>query len=510
MKKYSILIIVSLLFLAGCTSPNNDNKTSSSKNKLSTEVTYATTEKVVGLSPIMTNDVVSTNVINQVYECLYAINSETGVVEPLLAEGHENTDDNTWVIHLKKNITFHDGTPFNAEAVKYTFAKIKDPNTGSPRASLLAPITAIEVLDEYSVVLKTEKPYGPMLAILAHANAAIVSPTADKEQDLMTKPVGTGPFQFDKKINGDDIVLKNYADYWGEPAKLTKITFKVVPEINTALSMMETGEVQLMNNVPSDSLTRVGKIDSLEVMSIKSTQSYYVVFNENKEPMNELAFRQAIAYAIDYDSYIAKLNGQGYRSQGVIGPTIFGYKDTIETKGIKYNLKKAQEIVKANNYDSEKLTLTVANTPVYLKIAETIQAQLMEAGFKVEIETLEWGTFLDVTRAGNFTITISSWSNVTADGSEFFYPRLHSNNVGQSNQGQYKNELLDEIINESRETLDSDVRLAKLNQANEYVAENLPLVPLYHSYTNIVHDKKVKGIKLGSSGLWSLGSAYIE
>ncbi|HEX6922202.1 MAG TPA: ABC transporter substrate-binding protein, partial [Bacillales bacterium] len=158
-------------------------------------LTIATTSKVVGLSPIKTNDSVSSAVIGQIYETLFTRDPETMEIKPLLAKSYETPDNKTWIIHLKKDIKFQDGTPFNAKAVKYTFDKFMDPETAAPRASLLEPVKSVKVKDEYTVVIKTKFPYGPMLAALSHTNASIVSPSADKKQDLMQKPVGTGPFK---------------------------------------------------------------------------------------------------------------------------------------------------------------------------------------------------------------------------------------------------------------------------------------------------------------------------
>nr|WP_279663474.1 ABC transporter substrate-binding protein [Ectobacillus ponti] len=504
------MFVSASLVLTGC----GGSKTASTggsgapaKNKAQ-EITYAMTSKVVGMSPTLTNDSVSSNVINQVYETLFQRDAKTMELKPLLAESYENPDENTWVIKLKKNVKFQDGTPFNAEAVKYTFDKLKDPKTAAPRASLLKPVSSIEVKDEYTVVLKTAKPYGAMIAALAHTNASIISPTADKKQDLMTNPVGTGPFKFVKKENGDDIVLEKNKDYWRDAAKLDKVTFKVVPDANTAVSMLQTGQVQFIDGLSSDTLPRIEKVKTIETMKKKGTPVYYVVFNTTKEPMSNLKFREAVSYAIDTESYIKKLNGLGYASKGFMGPELFGYDKSIEEKGIKYDAAKAKELVKEGNFGGKEIKLLAANTSAYMKMAEAVQAQFAEAGLNVKIETIEWGAYLDKTKKGEFEMALSAWSNVTGDGSELFYPRLHSDSVGSTNLGQYKNAEMDKLITESRTTVKPEERKEKLKAVNELAAKELPVFPIYHGVVSAAYDQSVTGIEMDATGQWTLYKAY--
>ena len=159
MKKtvwYSIMLIV-MLVLAACSgesasAPKNSDGSKDEGSAASSETfTFATTSDAVGLSPILTNDSMSANVIEHVYDTLFTRNPETKEIEPKLAESYEIKDDLTWVFKLKEGIKFHDGTPFNAEAVKYTFDKLRDPATAAPRASLLEPVDTITVIDENTV-----------------------------------------------------------------------------------------------------------------------------------------------------------------------------------------------------------------------------------------------------------------------------------------------------------------------------------------------------------------------
>jgi peptide/nickel transport system substrate-binding protein len=487
------------LALTGCSS-NSSSGGSAGGDKQ--ELTYATTSKVVGLSPILTNDSVSSTVIEQVYETLFVRDPKSGEIVPHLAESYENPDENTWVIKLKKDIKFHDGTPFNAEAVKYTFDKLKDPKTAAPRASLLAPVSSIEVQDEQTVVLKTEKPYGPMLAALTHTNSAIVSPTADQKQDLMKEPVGTGPFKYSEKVNGNDIVLVKNDKYWQDPAKLEKITFTVVPEVSTAISMLQTGKVQLIDGLAPELMPRLEKIKNAETQKVDGTPVYYLAFNMEKAPMNELPFRQAVSHAINREGYLKKLNGLGVYSNTFIGPKVFGH--TESDNGPKFDQEKAKELVKANGFDKKEVNILAANTSQYMNMAEVIQSQLKEVGINAKIESIEWGTYLDVSKKGDFDITIAGWSNVTGDGSELLFPRLHSANIDATNLSRYKDAELDKLIEQSRSVVDQEQRQEILTKADQYVMTQLPVLPIYHGISSAAYDKSVKGFQMEPTGQWSL------
>ncbi|HCC3140714.1 TPA: hypothetical protein M4451_003097, partial [Legionella pneumophila] len=321
--------------------------------------------------------------------------------------------------------------------------KFRDPETAAPRASLLEPIESVNVQDEYTVEIKTKYAYGALLAALSHSNAAIVSPEADKNGDLMKNPVGTGPFKFVSWTPGESVVLEKYTDYWQGEAKLDKITFKVVPEVTTAISMLQAGDVQFIDGIPTEQLSRVEGLKNVEVQKKEGTPVYWYGFNMEKEPMNNLEFRQAVAYALNRDAYVKQLNGLGVAGNSIIGPKVFGYDEASNDAGYDYNLEKAKELVEKNGFGDKEYTLLVANRANYMKMAEISQSQLQEAGFKIKIETMEWGAFLDASRNGDYEMNFLSWTNSTADGSELLYPNFHSDNVGSSNMVRYSNETFD-------------------------------------------------------------------
>ncbi len=511
-KWLASMLVLLLLAAAGCSGSSSSSSSSnenggdsgSSDSNVPQEITYSSTSDIVGLSPIMTNDSVSSAAIEQIYETLFTRNPDTMEIEPQLAESYEAPDNTTWVIKLKEGVTFHDGTPFNAEAVKYTFDKFRDPATAAPRASLLEPVDSVNVIDEHTVEIKTKYPYGAMLAALSHTNSAIVSPEADQAQDLMKEPVGTGPFKFVSWTQGAELVLEKNADYWkGEP-KLEKVVFKVVPEVNTAISMLQTGEVQFIDAIPSEQLGRIESLNNAEVIKNAGTPVYYLGFNMTKEPMNNLEFRQAVGYALDREAFVAKLNGLGVKGNSVIGPKVFGYEESADSLGYDYDVNKAKELVEKNGFGDIELKMLVANRDQYMMMAEIAQSQLKEAGINVQIETMEWGTFLDAARDGQYDITFLGWSNSTADGSELLYPNFHSDNIGASNRTAYNNPEFNKLVEESRTNVDQEVRKQKLNEANELIIQDAPIIVMNHGVVTAAYDKSVKGLLIDPTGQWSL------
>ncbi|WP_277673729.1 glutathione ABC transporter substrate-binding protein [Piscibacillus halophilus] len=505
------LVALTFLLLAACSSDSNGNNEQGSngneeggESAADQELIYATTSDAPGLSPIDTNDSVSSNVVDQVFETLFVRNSDTGEIEPRLAESYETPDDTTWVIELKEGIEFHDGTPFNAEAVKYTFETLIDPERAAPRASLLAPVESVEVEDEYTVVINTKEPYGAMLAALSHSNSAIVSPEADQNGDINQEPVGTGPYKFVEWSKGDQIVLEKNEDYWrGEPG-LDKVTFKVVPSVSTAISMMETGEVHFINGVTSEHKSRIEGNDSFELITKDGTPVYNLGFNYEHEPMNDVEFRKAVSHALNRDSYVETLDGLGVRSNSIVGPQVFGYDESNEDLGYEYDPEKAKEIVEENGFDSETYHMLVPNRDAYINMGEIVQAQLSEVGINVEMEMMEWGTFLDVATEGEFDLTFLSWSNVTGDGSELLYPNLHSDNIGSSNRARYANDEFDQLVEASRDTTDQEARKEFLVEANQLAVEDAIWIPMHHGVIAAAVHESVKGLELESTGRWEL------
>src|SRR5690625_253296 len=257
------IILVSIL-VVGCGGGEEGSSTESKTDtgeKTATdveqEVKFGTITEALGLSPSESWDGASAIVIKQMYETLIERDPETGEIIPLLATSYETPDDTTWIFNLREGVEFHDGSPFNAEAVKYSFEKLVDPETAAPAAHLLEFMDKIEVVDEYTVKLTTNTPSPNTLPILATESTSIISPEADQNQNLMQEPIGTGPFKFESWTQGDRIIMVKNDEYWGEPATIEKLTYITVPDPSTAVSMLEAGEVDIISGTDPALLPRI-------------------------------------------------------------------------------------------------------------------------------------------------------------------------------------------------------------------------------------------------------------
>jgi peptide/nickel transport system substrate-binding protein len=272
--------------------------------------------------------------------------------------------------------------------------------------------------------------------------------------------------------------------------------------------MLQTGQVDFIDGVPAEQWDRVKSLNTVATIKKAGTPVSYLGFNVRKAPMNNLAFRQAVSYAIDRDAYVKQLNGLGTKSNSIIGPKVSGYDPSVEQEGYNYDPGKAKQLIKANGWTGKTINMLVANTPSYMQMAQIVQDQLKKVGLNVKMTTMEWGTFLDVSRKGNFDITFLGWMNSTGDGSELLYPNLDSDNIGTSNVTGYSNKQFDQLVNESRFNVDQNVRNQKLKAANELAVKDAPWVVMDHGVVTMAYNKNIVGLDPRPTGDWFLYNVY--
>ncbi|MEO7741470.1 MAG: ABC transporter substrate-binding protein [Usitatibacter sp.] len=319
-------------------------------------------------------------------------------IVPDLAESWSLSPDNLkWTFKLRKGVKFHDGTPFNAEAVKFNIEKVLDPKTGSPNRSLFAGIEKVVPVDENTVVFETSKPMATLLEALAGSQGAMASPTAVRKlgKDAARNPVGTGAFVFKEWIPNERIVLARNPDYFGEKAKVDVFHYRPVPEGGARVIELESGNADIVTNIPPEAAARLKSNPKVRLEVMPSTFQIVFEINAARPPFNDVRMRKAINLAVDRKAIVEKILG-GY---GTVPDGLFpvGVQGRVPQKPWDYNPLEAKRLVKEvfpNGYN-EKIVIWATNGR-YAKdraVAEAVQGYLNEIGLQTEFRVWEWASY---------------------------------------------------------------------------------------------------------------------
>lgn len=490
-KSLWLVMLVLLLALAACgkkdvpsttePTPNTPPDSTPSEKIL----VYVTSADAPTLDPHGQNDTATTTATSQIYDRLVEY-APDGSVVPALAVSYEAKDDYTWEFKLREGVKFHDGSDFTAEAVKINIERILDPEFASPRAVILNVISEVIVVDELTVQIKTENPFGPLPQHLAHNAGSIIAPSAIEEERSGGKkvdenPVGTGPFKFESWARGTELKMVRNDNYWGTKTELDGLVFKVIPEQATRVAMLEKGEGNVIL-VGSSDVSYVEGLSQVTLDRVSGTRMDYLGFNMNKAPFDNIKVRQAISSAINKQDIVdGILMGQGLPAKTPLAPTVVGnYQDVNDHS---YDVEAAKALLTEAGFpDGFKTTLYVnEGSKERADIAELVQANLAEIGIEVDIQIIEWATFLEKTGSGEHELFILGWTTVTADADYGLYALFHSSQHGSpGNRSFYTNPKVDELLDTGRSTTDLTKRLEVYKELTEILVDELPMVYLQH------------------------------
>ncbi|MFO7321922.1 MAG: ABC transporter substrate-binding protein [Chloroflexota bacterium] len=432
-----------------------------------------------------------------------------GTFHPGLATAWEINEDATeYTFTLREGVTFHDGTPFNAEAVKFTFDRIADPETVSQLGiSLLGPYQETEVIDDYTVVVRFSSPYAPFLNSVSTPYLAPTSPTAVEtlgDDYGVTSVVGTGPFRLESYVPNSEVVLTRYEDYnWGSeelfgmsgPANFERIVFRIIQEPATRLAALESGEVQFIDDVPELDVARLQEDPNFEVIQIEQPgHGYSLMMNVEREPTSELAVRRAIAHAINKEGLIEVVfNGYGTPGCSALTKVMFGY-DPATCDYLLYDPELSRSILEEAGWvdsdgdgirerDGQPLQIQHwyrADSPLNVALATYMQAELAQVGIEMVLNGASQSGYFDAVRAGEHN-TQGWWDTWTdPDGMRVLF---HSSNAdGGTNRNRYRSEQMDELLAAAASTANPDERAELYAQVQKLAADDAVMVYLVDPY----------------------------
>jgi peptide/nickel transport system substrate-binding protein len=429
----------------------------------------------VGLDLMRSSIQTTMSVCYNIHDTLFAP-QEDASVKPRLAKKWEKVDDLTWKIYLRKDATFQDGEPVNAQAVKFSFDRSFDDKIKNPHKGKLAAFKEVKVIDDYTFTISTNAPYAPGLYILGYY-LPIVPPGYIKEvgdTKYNTDPIGCGPYKLEKWVRGDRIVLTAYDKYYGPKPAYKTVIFKGVPEEASRVASLLTGEADIISGVSVHERKKI--LDSGKAyLTNQMGDMPYLGMNTYEPPFDNVKVRQAANYAINRDLINKALfNGKAIICAGPISPRTFGADPDL--KPYPYDPEKARALLKEAGYpDGIEARLAY---PTYMsqiqEQAEAIASDLGKGGIRVKLEPFERAVMWQRYKGKKHQMYIYWWDDAP-EPDRYMYSLFNS----KSRDYYYKNTEVDKLLDEGRTILDRDKRAKVYYKIDDLLYQDAPWVYLW-------------------------------
>jgi len=457
-------------------------------------------------------------ILMNVYDGLVKYKSGKLEVEPSLATSWTISEDGlVYTFQLRKGVKFHDGSELDAEAVKFNFERMLDEkhpyhHTGPfPLSFFFSAVKKVNAIDKYTVEFTLDAPYAPFLSNLAYPTGLIASPTAIKkyDKDFGRNPVGTGAFKFAEWQSNSHVIVERNEDYWGGAPPLKAVVFRPITDANTRVAEMLSGGIDMMVEVPPDSLSQMASNDSFKVYEQAGPHLWFLILNLKEGPFKDKRVRQAVNYAINKKAIVENiLQGTAVVAAGPTPPA-FAWAHNEALTPYPYNPEKAAALIKEAGYEGSALKFYVTEggsgmlDPIAMGTA--IQADLAKVGFRVEIETYEWNTFLGKVNPGlegKADMAEMAWMTNDPDTLPFLALRTAAwPDKGGFNSGYYSNPKVDELLEKARQATDQAERAQLYKAMQTIVYEDAPWAFIANWKQNAVTSSAVKNFNLEPSFL---------
>jgi peptide/nickel transport system substrate-binding protein len=522
-------LVIGALALSACGSQRGDDGDAEGAADVDGTFVFGASADPASLDPAFAQDGETFRVSRQIFEGLVGTEPGTADPAPLLAESWEVSDDALgYTFALKEGVTFHDGTPFDAEAVcanfdrwynweglaasealGYYYNKLFKGYASSPDAAVYDSCTPD---GDASVTIALKKPFAGFIAALSLPAFSMQSPSALEEYSAdevggtaeaptlseyaMGHPVGTGPYKFDEWAPGEQLTLSSYEDYWGDAGQIDEIIFRVIDDPTARRQALESGSIDGYDLVgPAD--TAALEEDGYEMVSRPPFTILYLAFNQAIPELQDPQVREALSYAIDKDALISQVLPEGTeKATQFMPPSVNGWNADVTT--YDYDPDRARELLAEAGYDeSNPLELTF-NYPVNVsrpympdpeQIFTVLSSQLTEVGVETTPQSNEWGEYLDLITGGtDHGIHLLGWTGDYNDTDNFLGVFFGQ----ESAEWGFDNPELFEALTSAREVADLDEQTQLYSDINEQVAEFIPGVPLAHPAPTLAFDPRVE------------------
>ncbi len=474
---------------------------------------------VTSLDPGMSAGAPEISVRRAIYEQLVQL-GENGEIKPGLATSWEvSADGRTRTFNIRRNVKFHDGSPLTAAAVKTSLDRLLDPAQGLPLRFGLTWIKTVEAPSEFTIRISSDAPFGPALLHLANTAASIISPAALSRygKDIAWRPAGTGPYRFDSYVPGESVNLVRYDGYWGGRPALDRVVVRTVREDATRVALLETGEAQIVDNIPGTEVPRLQKDGRVKIKLNASTRVAHIGINVQKPPFNNVKVRQALNYAV-YRRAIVRgvLHDVGVPVTTVLSPATWGY---AELGMYPYDPNKAKQLLAEAGYPNGFQTVLWTPDGRYYMDRQTavaVQGQLALVGVQAEVRVIDWATYLQILRrpaeSSETQLYLLGWETSTGDAA-YVLDLVFTSSAWPPrswNTMFYRNPDVDRLITSGAQETDLRKRAKIYEDLQRIVMTDAPWIPLF-AYQHIAGlARNVEGVQVLPGEEYVLRDVYFS
>jgi len=443
--------------------------------------------------------------------------TSTEVVPWLATKWTVSPDGLQWTFTLRPNVRFEDGTPLDANAVKYSYDRVIDEHhpahnlgTWSFLRVYLAPIKSIDAVDPLTVRLNLKEPNAALLTYLTFPNAGIIDPAAQQRwgKDFGAHAVGTGPYRVQTWERGVRLVLERNDQYWGTKGRAKTIVFRPVPEDQTRIADLLAGNADVMLPILPDAVAQIEHNPGTTVVRQRGLTFWYVAFNVQKPPFSDVRVRQALNYAVNKEAIVRDvLKNTGVVATEPLLPTSWGYSANAPT--YTYNPERAKALLREAGY-ATGLTVTFwvpdsgSGMQLPKEMSTVIQANLAAVGVQAKIQVFEWGSYLGRLIREQPDMAALAWFLKSDDPDIGLYPLLNTGGAPLPNVSHYSNPQVDRLLLAARSTTDQAKRAALYKQVVNITNQDAPYLLIDHELQIIGIRRNVAGLTVNPNG-FSLG-----
>jgi hypothetical protein len=504
-RKLIYLSILVLLVLFACSQKENQKERIEKEEKKI--LTMAQKAEIKTLDPQKATDSVSRSIIKLINQTLVYIDNEGNIV-PELAQEITKVSPKETLIKIKNDIKFSNGETLTIDDVLFSLERAK----ASPKMSQdLYMIESFEKVDDRTLKINTLYDAGNLLHKLASGGVAIINKKAfEKDENNI---VGTGMFKLKEWVAGEKLVLERNEFFKDSKSNIDTLVVKFVPEANSRMIMLETGEIDLARDLLPLDFKKISEDTKFTTVEIETPSNMFLGFDLRNELLADKRVRQAIAYAINNEDLVKTVfNGSASVATSPVPKITTGHNEN--SNNYPQNIEKAKQLLAEAGYPNGfNIELFVSEDNQRIDIAVIIQDNLKKIGINAEIKTFQWAAYVSTIENPNIIkpLFIMSWNISNDDPDEVLYPLYHSSQIdAHTNVVFYKNEKFDNLISEARETTDKEKRMKLYEEAQDIIQEDLPHYTLVYPKQNFAYKASIKNIKYNKRAYLDFQDTIIE